>query len=171
MQILRRLSGATLWLLALLGVFCGVIWAATAAGLIKPLVVISGSMEPGIMTGDLLIDTRVATSSLAVGDVVSLKSDLNPNLITHRIESITATADGYSIAMKGDNNAAGDVLDYAVGDTVWQPMVQVPGVGTVVQRLVTPQVAVPLLLGLVGLLGLNFLIPPAPSRRSRVATA
>lgn len=167
MQILRRLSLAVLWGLAAVGVGCALIWGATAAGLIKPLIVISGSMEPGIMTGDLLIATPVDASSLEVGDVVSLPSDLTHNLVTHRIEAIQPSEDGgYRISMKGDNNEASDALDYFVGDTVWQPAVQLGGWGTAVQRLTTPPVAIPLVLGLVGLLGLSILIP-APVRAPR----
>lgn len=171
MQFLRRMSHATLWVLAAVGVLCSLIWGATTLGMIKPLVVISGSMEPGIMTGDLLIATRVATDTLAAGDVVSLHSELNPNLITHRIETITPTETGYSIAMKGDNNAAGDVLDYAVGAEVWKPAVQLPGVGMAISRLVTPAVAIPLLLGLVGLVGLTYIIPPAARRQGHPVPA
>lgn len=167
MQNLRRLSLAVLWGLAAVGVGCALIWGATAAGVIKPLIVISGSMEPEIMTGDLLIATPVSTSQLAVGDVVSLPSDLTENLVTHRIEAIQPADDGgYRISMKGDNNAASDALDYFVGETVWQPALQFGGWGTVIQRLTTPPVAIPLVLGLVGLLGLSLLVPP-PARAPR----
>jgi len=165
MQLLRRLADITLWLLAAVGLACALIWGATALGLIKPLIVISGSMEPQIMTGDLLIDVPVDTAELAVGDVVSLPSDLTHNLVTHRIEKIVALADGtYQISLKGDNNAASDALDYYVGDEVWQPALQLSGWGTAVQRLTTPAVALPLVIGLVALLGIALLLP-APTRR------
>ena len=70
MQFIRRLADLALWLLAVVGVVCALVWGATALGHIKPLIVISGSMEPGIPTGDLLIDVPVETASLEVGDVV-----------------------------------------------------------------------------------------------------
>lgn len=165
MRLIRRLADVTLWLLAAVGVLCVLIWAATAAGYIKPLIVISGSMEPQIMTGDLLIDVPVDTASLAVGDVVSLPSDLTENLVTHRIEKIVDQGDGqYLISMKGDNNAFSDALDYTVGDQVWQPAIQFDGWGSVVQKLTTPPVAVPLVVGLIALLGIALLLP-APTRR------
>jgi len=171
MQLLRRLADITLWLLAAVGLACALIWGATALGLIKPLIVISGSMEPQIMTGDLLIDVPVDTADLSVGDVVSLPSDLTHNLVTHRIEKIVALADGtFQISLKGDNNAASDALDYYVGDQVWQPAVQLSGWGTAVQRLTTPAVALPLVVGLVALLGIALLLP-APARRPAASTA
>lgn len=174
MQTLRRIAMIALWTLAGVGVLCGVVWGATAAGLIKPLIVISGSMEPKIMTGDLLIATRTPASELEVGDVVSLQSELTDNLVTHRIVAIEAAGDGFLVTMKGDNNEAEDALDYTVTGSVWEPALQVPGAGAFVSRMTTPTVAVPLLIGLVALLGLTWLIP-APvqraqgKRRARVA--
>ncbi|GAA3901567.1 signal peptidase I [Microbacterium invictum] len=172
MQLLRRLSLGLLWLLAGVGILCGLVWGATAAGVIKPLVVISGSMEPGIMTGDLLIATKADTADLRVGDVVSLPSELTESLVTHRIESIEQTGTGqFAISMKGDNNEFSDALDYAVGASVWKPTAQLAGMGTVVTRITTPAVVMPLLIGLGSLLGLSLLIPPAPQRRAHSAVA
>lgn len=174
MQALHRVAMVVLWALAAIGVACGVVWGLTSAGIIKPLVVISGSMEPGIMTGDLIIDTRVPASELAVGDVVSLPSDLTEDLVTHRIAAIAPDAHGgYTITMKGDNNAYTDALDYTVSGEVWQPSFQLAGWGTALMRLTTPAVALPLVIGLLGLLGLSMLTPAEPVRRPapRIARA
>lgn len=176
MQILRRLSEIVLWALAAVGLACALVWGATALGYIKPLIVISGSMEPGIMTGDLVIDVPVATSEVSVGDVVSLPSEITGNLVTHRVEKIVEASDGrFQISMKGDNNEASDALDYFVDEQVWHPVMQLSGWGTAVQRITTPAVAVPLIVGLIALLGITLLLP-APVRerrtpRDRVVTA
>ena len=94
MQTLRRLALGALWALAAVGIACGMVWAATTAGIIKPLVVISGSMEPGIMTGDLLVATKVPAASVHVGDVVSLHGELTGDLVTHRVEKIQPDGEG-----------------------------------------------------------------------------
>lgn len=168
MSVLRRVALGALWALAGVGALCALIWGATAAGLIKPLIVVSGSMEPEIMTGDLLIATRVPVGELEVGDVASLPSELTGGLVTHRIESITAEpAGGATISMKGDANAFGDALDYRVAGEVWVPGVQLPGVGTAVMRMTTPAVAVPLLIGLACLFWLVWILP-GPARHSAV---
>lgn len=172
MQILRRLAEAVLWLLAAVGLACALVWGATALGHIKPLIVISGSMEPGIMTGDLLVDIPVDSDTLTVGDVVSLPSDLTHNLVTHRIEKIVDLGDDrFQISMKGDNNDASDALDYTVGAQVWQPALQLGGWGAAVQRLTTPAVAIPLVIGLVALLGITLLLPAPVRRKSAAPTA
>lgn len=167
MGTLRRIALAILWLLAGIGIISGVMWGLTAVGIVKPLVVISGSMEPKIMTGDLVIDTKVPASSLKVGDVVSLPSELTHNLVTHRIQKIVSDGgDAYTITLKGDANQFQDALDYNVTGDVWMPQITVPGVGNVIMRMTTPAVAVPLLVGLVGLMGITWLLP-APARRDR----
>lgn len=70
MQTLRRIAMIALWALAAVGIACGLVWGATAAGIIKPLIVISGSMEPGIMTGDLLVATKASAADLSVGSTL-----------------------------------------------------------------------------------------------------
>jgi signal peptidase I len=169
-QLLRRLALPVLWALAAMGVGCGVVWGATAIGLIQPLVVISGSMEPEIMTGDLLIATKVPAESLEVGDVVSLPSALTDSLVTHRITAIADSDGTRTVTMKGDHNEFSDALDYPVTGDVWKPAVQLPGWGTAIMRMTTPAVAVPLFLGLLGLLGLSMMSPAERPARQPLAT-
>lgn len=167
MLTLRRAASMLLWTLAAIGVLCAGMWAATAAGIVKPLIVVSGSMEPGIMTGDLLIALPVPAAELEAGQVASLPSELTGSLVTHRIESIgREDPASLRIAMKGDANEFADVLDYIVpvDSTAWVPRLTIPGGGDVVSRMTSPAVAVPLLCGLIGLVGVVWLIPP-PARR------
>ena len=162
-RILRTLGGAALWIGAGLGVIAGIFWLATAAGLVQPLIVISGSMEPTIDTGDLLIATRADTSRLEVGDIVSLPSDLTHRLVTHRIVSITPLAgDRWTIEMKGDANPSGDIAPYVAGDQVWKPGPRLPGVGYVVSTLMSRGFVVPALFALVALLGFSLLSDDEP---------
>jgi len=173
MQTLRRLALGALWALAGVGILCAMVWAATTAGIIKPLVVISGSMEPGIMTGDLLVATKVPAATVHVGDVVSLHGELTQDLVTHRVEKIQPDGEGgWTISMKGDNNAFSDALDYSVTGDVWKPAMQLSGWGTALLRVGTPAVALPLVIGLLGLLGLALLVPaPETARGPRPAGA
>ena len=170
MLLLRRTALIILWVLAGLGVASGAVWALTSAGVIKPLIVISGSTEPGLMTGDLLIATKAEAADPATGDVVSLDSDLTSNLVTHRIVRIVPVGDGsFTVTMKGDNNEFEDALDYTVSGEVWKPAMQIAGAGAFVARLTTPAVAIPLMIGLIALLGITLLLPAGADRDSAPA--
>ncbi|GEA85665.1 signal peptidase I [Cellulomonas gelida] len=165
MRALKLLGNAVLWLVAALGLASVLVWGATQAGWIRPLVVISGSMEPGIMTGDLLIDRPRPTSELQVGDVASIYSEVTRNLVTHRVVGIEPAADGrWEIRMQGDANDSPDGGVYVVGGTVWQPAWQISGGGVVLTTLTRPSVAVPLGVALLSMLGLS-LLPASPPRR------
>jgi signal peptidase len=159
-RLLRSLGGAALWIGAALGVIAGLFWLASAAGLVQPLIVVSGSMEPSISTGDLLIATRADTATLEVGDVVSLTSELTNKLVTHRIISITPLDDErWEIEMKGDANPSEDAAAYVVGDQVWKPGPQLPGVGYTLSTLMRREFVLPALFALAALLGLSLLDP------------
>ena len=154
----RFVGNAALWLVAAVGLIAGSFWLAGRAELVHPLVVISGSMEPGIDTGDLLIATRVDTADLAVGDIVSLPSDYTDHLVTHRIISIDAVGDGtWRIEMQGDANDGPDIAPYIVGDEVWSPAVRLPGVGSMISTVTQPSVVVPGVLALVAFFGFALL--------------
>lgn len=166
----RALTGASrvaLWLLVALGAVSGLSWAATAAGLAQPLIVVSGSMAPAIGTGDLLIAVAVPADALAVGDVASLPHPHGDALVTHRVTSLSQDGDELAVRMKGDANADPDPVVYRLTphQHVWREAVTLPGVGYVAARVMRPAVTVPLLVGVLALVALA----PAgtPRRRGR----
>ncbi|MFI8595649.1 signal peptidase I [Microbacterium sp. NPDC078428] len=164
LRALRFTGNALLWALAGIGVLSGALWGANALGLVQPLVVISGSMEPGIMTGDLIFSTPTPVEDVEVGEVASLRSDRSDNLVTHRIIEISAIDGGYAIRMQGDANDAPDGESYFVASEtgVWQPALTIPGGGRAVQTLAQPGVAIPLLVSI----GALIILAALPSRRA-----
>ncbi|MEN0127996.1 MAG: signal peptidase I [Brevundimonas sp.] len=166
MRILRFIGNTVLWIVAAVGVLSVLVWGATQLGYIKPLIVISGSMEPGIMTGDLVVDVKTPTTDVKVGEVTSIFSPVTRNLVSHRVVSIKPTGDGqWAVRMKGDANSSEDGGDYIVGDHVWQPAVQISGGGYFVASVTRPSVAIPLGFTLLCLLALSMIPPAAPARR------
>lgn len=167
MRALRAIGNAALWVVAALGLVSALVWGATQLGWIQPLVVISGSMSPGIATGDLLVDRPQPTDQVQVGEVTSIYSELTGNLVTHRVVAIEPGAEPgtWDVRMKGDANDSEDGGTYVVGATVLQPWLQVPGGGHVVTTLTRPSVALPLAITLLSLLGLSLLPSSAPRGR------
>jgi signal peptidase len=74
----------------------------------KTYVIISGSMEPNIDIGDIVIVKEIkAENQLKVGDIISYRS--NQNVITHRIIRIEEDENGkLQFITKGDNNNTED---------------------------------------------------------------
>lgn len=169
MILLRRLGNAVLTVLAVLGVASAALWAANAAGVVQPLIVVSGSMEPQIATGDLLIGRPAEPATIEVGEVITVRSELTGALVTHRvltvdpIENADEPAGLWHITMQGDANAMPDLEIYEVGggDELWRPVLTVPGAGGVVATLTRPGIAIPLLISIAALIAMS-LLPAGP---------
>ena len=73
----------------------------------KAAIVMSGSMEPEIKTGSIIVLQDVKdTSALEVGDVICFMS--GESAVTHRINAVSRTDDGVKYITKGDANNAVD---------------------------------------------------------------
>ncbi|WP_431837690.1 signal peptidase I [Cellulomonas sp. Y8] len=110
---------------------------------IRPAVVISGSMEPGIPVGSLTVSRTVPAEQVQVGDVVTVPRVNADGLVTHRVVSTAPADDGRStvLELQGDANRDPDLLPYVVTE-VGHVLTTVPGVGTLVQLLQQNVVAV-----------------------------
>ncbi|WP_270296633.1 signal peptidase I [Eggerthella sinensis] len=105
---------------------------------VKPAVVLSGSMEPTIQTGDLIAVTDCDPTALHEGDVVCYLS--SGKAITHRIASVTTGEDGQlRYVTQGDANNAADRLPVTVDQVqgVWNGM-RLPGAGNAILFMQTP---------------------------------
>ena len=74
---------------------------------VKPVAVLSGSMEDTIMTGDLIVIEKTDPYSLKEGDVICYL--LSGQAVTHRIDAVKDLGDGTKeYITKGDANQAQD---------------------------------------------------------------
>jgi len=65
--------------------------------------VMSGSMEPTVHTGDVVIDRRISPLDARVGDIVSFQDPSDHSkLITHRVRSIVVKDGTVTFTTKGD---------------------------------------------------------------------
>ncbi|WP_297082439.1 signal peptidase I [uncultured Demequina sp.] len=159
-RVLRAVGGGALWVAAAVGVLTCAVWVATWLGWIKPLIVVSGSMEPAIETGSLIISTPRDGSELAPGDVATLHSSITDGLVTHRIVSVEPVGDAWSVTMQGDANTVADPEPYLVTDAAWTPLWVLPSVGEFVADVSRRSVVIPALIGIGALLGLSLLRDP-----------
>ncbi|QZN86813.1 signal peptidase I [Cellulomonas sp. C5510] len=130
--------------------------AACLALGVRPAVVVSGSMAPGIPVGAVTLARSVPADSVAVGDVVTVPRTDGRGLVTHRVIETTPLAGGVAgateLRLQGDANTEPDAQPYAVAE-VGQVLGSVPHVGYAVVALQENLVAV-----VAGLLTLTVLV-------------
>ena len=122
---------------------------------------LTGSMEPGIMVGDVVVTAERPKVDVAVGDVITYAIPIEDNRVeTHRVTEVIRGEDGsVAVRTKGDNNPNVDPWVATLeGDTVWEVQAVVPKVGSVIRALRTPVLNDVILYGALGavlLLGLG----------------
>ena len=95
----------------LLGVMVALVVIPKALGGMS-LTVLTGSMQPTIAPGDMVVTkgfTPEDAANLEVGDVITfLPYSNDPLLVTHRIIAKSVSQQGYTFVTQGDNNASPD---------------------------------------------------------------
>jgi signal peptidase I len=90
------------------GAFCMALLAVVAlpnAVGMRSFTVMSGSMEPTIHVGDVVIDKKIRPLDARPGDVVTFSDPTGrKRLITHRIRSLHVQGDTVQVVTKGDAN-------------------------------------------------------------------
>lgn len=90
------------------GALCMALLAAIAlpnAIGMRSFTVMSGSMEPTIHVGDVVIDRKISPLDARPGDVVTFSDPTGrKRLITHRIRSLHVRGDTVQVVTKGDAN-------------------------------------------------------------------
>lgn len=71
--------------------------------------VLSGSMEPTLSPGDVVIVNEVPTRDIERGDVITFGGDATTPPTTHRVVDITESSGERAFATKGDNNENVDI--------------------------------------------------------------
>lgn len=113
-------------------------WIAVAvliaflAGLlpVAPSVILTGSMEPGIKPGDLVLIDKTARGSLREGDIIQFKR--GNYTVVHRIEKITREEDNQTAYItKGDANNAPDTEAVLEDDVIGRYLFHIPKIGYV----------------------------------------
>ncbi|MBI3649322.1 MAG: signal peptidase I [Actinobacteria bacterium] len=105
----RRLARGAVTLVAwtALGFLAGISLAVsvpTALGY-RTLVVMSGSMEPTLHTGDVVVVRQIAPLDLRVGDIATFRDPNDPSrMLTHRVREISAEAGQVYVVTMGDAN-------------------------------------------------------------------
>ena len=99
--------------------------------------VFSGSMEPQLKVGGLVVTRPVVAEDIKVEDTITFHSPLNKQLTSHRV---IAVEDGSSLGFrtKGDANEDADPFIVPAGSVVGKVCLHIPYFGYATQYIKTP---------------------------------
>lgn len=133
--IARTVLTAVLW--TALGLGVGLVVALTVPNLAgyRTLTVLSGSMEPSIRTGDVLVSHWISPEQARVGDVVTFREPGGERLYTHRVRSVRVKGGTARLVTKGDANNTPERWHASTGGRIARAEYRVPKAGYVVQAI------------------------------------
>ena len=119
----KKCSKVAIW--TTICIFISFLFVMTVWGGIRPLTVMSGSMEPSIKTGSVaLIETNLTDfNEIEKGDIITF--DIGGSLVTHRAVDITEGG----IVTKGDANNAKDPWTVTDANYYGKELFSVPYIG------------------------------------------
>ena len=115
-----------------IGVAIGIFGVVVAPSLFggRSLTVMSGSMEPALGVGDVIINSRVTPAEVRVGDIVTFSDpEGTGKLITHRVRRIRIAEGTAHVVTKGDNTNAIERWDIPAGGSLGKVEFRVPLLG------------------------------------------
>lgn len=121
---------------------------------------LTGSMAPGIVPGDVVVTTQQPVDGVRVGDVISYHIPVEDHRVeTHRVIEVITNDDGTTaVRTKGDANEAVDPWIATLnGDYVYEQAFIIPGIGDVIRTLRTPIVNTVLVYGVPAVLVVGLL--------------
>ena len=103
--------------------------------------IVSGSMEPNIKIGDVVVSKKVKSpSEIKVGDVITFTSTSSISrgmIVTHRVIEVLKTDKGYAYKTKGDYNLSPDTAPAEFNNIIGKVILKIPQLGQVQRFLGT----------------------------------
>lgn len=134
---LLRLA-ATVTLCTLLGAATGLGLSVTVPALFghRVLTVLSGSMQPALSTGDIVINDEISPLDARVGDIVTFRDPEDESrLVTHRVRRIRISGSTAFFETKGDVNNTVERWTVDSGGTIGRVEYRIPRLGFVASRV------------------------------------
>jgi signal peptidase len=105
----------------------------------RSLSVMSGSMEPAISTGDVIVNRWIDPSDARIGDAISFNDPSRGNTaVTHRVVSMRARSDRVDFVTRGDANTGVERWSAPARGRIGRVVYRVPHAGFVMMFTRTP---------------------------------
>jgi signal peptidase I len=128
---LARIAATSVLLGVGLGIFGVIVAPALFGG--RSLTVLSGSMDPALKVGDIVIDSQVSPPEVRVGDIITFSDpEGTDKLITHRVRRLRITDGTAHVVTKGDNTNAVERWEMPAGGSLGRVEYRVPLLGFLV---------------------------------------
>lgn len=103
----------------------------------RPYIVLSGSMEPNLQVGDMVVSRAVREEQVEIGDVITFEDEYGAT-ITHRVEDIIIKDGKKLYKTKGDNNNTSDVGLITIENIKGTYAFKVNKLGIIATQIITP---------------------------------
>ncbi len=114
------------------------VWGFFSKDFYKPYIILSGSMEPAVPVGSIVISKPM--QSYSVGDIITFSQNgSSKDLVTHRVASISKDESGTTFKTKGDANEEDDGWTIKNENVVGKTSFIIPLAGYVVDFAKKPQ--------------------------------
>lgn len=121
----------SLWVAVGLGIGVAALMALPGAFGYQALTVVSGSMEPTLQTGSVVIDEVISPLDAQPGDIVTFADPAHPRQLTHRLKRMRVEGGTAYMVTLGDANDAPERWTVPVDGQIGRVRFHVPEVGYV----------------------------------------
>lgn len=104
-----------------------IIWFSAGVFPVQPFVIATGSMEPLIYPGDVVLVNKAEVEKLKVGDIIQYQHE--SIFIFHRIIEVVSDKEEVKYRTKGDNNSAVDKDLVKISDVRGKVVYTIPKIG------------------------------------------
>ena len=103
----------------------------------KPLMVMTGSMEPSINVGDMVIVKQTEEKDIQIGDIITYVVKNGKESVTHRVIEIIEKDGEKFYRTKGDNNNVADPDVVIYENILGKVDFQIEGIGKIIAYIFT----------------------------------
>ena len=105
---------------------------------LKTYIIASGSMEPTLKVGDIVLIKEISSTNLKENDIISFQKD--NTIITHRIHKILKLDEKVKFQTKGDHNQSIDSDLVEESNIEGKMIIKIPYIGKILVFLVRKEV-------------------------------
>jgi signal peptidase I len=128
-RLIRETSIPAGWVVtAIISVF--IVWFAVGVFPVQPQLVGSGSMNPILKTGDIVIVAKMPGDKIKLGDVIQYRKDEKTTII-HRVIEVDRIGESKTFITKGDANSVADENPVLSDNVIGKVVFNIPKIGLI----------------------------------------